>query len=196
MNNICKYEDCKKPMDVNNYSIWCTMHRNRLYKGIDMDKPTQTHRTGMSAYDNVMSQVVEVGECLEFTGFIAANGYGRVETKDTGEVSAHRVVAAHHLGESNKIVLHSCDNPKCVNIKHLRYGTHKENGEDKSVRLRQPRGEENPKSYLTEREVLEIFRDKRPSRLTALDFGCSAKTVRNIRNGTTWSWLTLPGTAA
>lgn len=157
---------------------------------MDMDKPFQIHRKGMSAYDNVMSQTERKGDCLVFTGFIAANGYGRIETKATGEVSAHRVIAEHHYGKSNQIVLHSCDNPVCVEYTHLRYGSHKENGLDKAVRARAPRGENNHKSILTEAQVLAIKADQRVSRVIAKEYGCASKTVRNIKQGITWSWLT------
>ena len=154
-----------------------------------MDAPWQVHRRGMSAYDIVMTQTRREGGCLIFTGYIAANGYGRVETKAGGAVMAHRVVAEQHLGPSDLLVLHSCDRPTCVEPSHLRYGTHSENAADKRSRLRAPRGSANPNAVLTEGDVRRIRLDPRPSRIVAEDFGCGSRTVRNIRAGRTWGWL-------
>lgn len=154
-----------------------------------MDAPWQVHRRGMTAYENVMSQTERRGTCLIFTGFIARNGYGRVETKAGGAQMAHRVVAEHHLGPSPLIVLHSCDTPTCVEPSHLRYGSHGENARDKAERERAPHGEDNPKAVLTETQVRAIRADPRPSAAVAADYGCAGRTVRNIRTRRTWGWL-------
>lgn len=154
-----------------------------------MDAPWQVHRRGLHAYDLVMSTVERRGDCLIFTGYIAANGYGRVETKAGGVEMAHRVVAARHLGPSDMIVLHSCDTPTCVEPSHLRYGTHAENARDKAVRTRAPRGSGNANAVLTEEQVRAIRADSRPSAAVAADYGCGSRTIRHIRAGRTWAWL-------
>lgn len=186
----CSYGKCDEKVYAKYKTGYCSTHYYRNKEGRNMDAPKQHHRIGVSAYDNVMSQTRPNGDCIEFTGFIASNGYGRIDTKATGEIGAHRVIAEKHLGKSNLTVLHSCDNPKCVNIKHLRYGTHKENGEDKAKRLRAKRGEDNPKSYLNEKQVLSIYHDNRVARVIAEEYQCTRKTVSNIKTHRTWSWLT------
>ena len=154
-----------------------------------MDAPWQVHRRGMPAYENVMSQTERRGECLIFTGFIANNGYGRIETKATGVVHAHRVVAEHHYGASNLHVLHSCDTPTCVEPSHLRYGTTEENTADRTSRERDARGRKNGNAVLTEAKVRAIRADPRPSEVVAQDYGCGSRTVRKIRARETWAWL-------
>jgi len=65
---------------------------------------------------------------------------------------AHRVSYEHHVQPiTNGLhILHSCDTPACINPKHLREGTPKENGEDKAQRGRartSPKyGQDNPMS--------------------------------------------------
>jgi hypothetical protein len=66
-----------------------------------------------------------------------AKGYGQI--KIGGEVlRAHRVSCEIANGPlaPGEHVLHSCDNPLCVNFKHLRTGTHQDNMTDKKDRNR------------------------------------------------------------
>lgn len=189
MTTSCIHPGCDKPREVSSRSRWCSGHRQRRKDGRDVDAPWQIHRRGLSAYELVMSTVERRGECLIFTGFVASNGYGRVETKSGGVQMAHRVVAARHMGPSQLLVLHSCDIPTCVEPSHLRYGTHADNARDKAERERAPRGEANHKTRLTEADVREIRADPRPSAAVAADYGCAGRTVRNIRTRRTWGWL-------
>lgn len=71
--------------------------------------------------------------CIEWQGKIGSHGYGYVQ-KDRKTVLAHRVAYAEANGlcvhSMGGVVLHSCDNPKCVNPQHLSLGTHKANTQD------------------------------------------------------------------
>ena len=55
-------------------------------------------------------------------------------------------------------ILHSCDNPPCVNPNHLRIGTPQDNVNDreKRGRSRHPVGIEHGRAKLTEKQVAEI----------------------------------------
>lgn len=84
-------------------------------------------------------------------------GYGRIRVgKKT--IVAHRVAwYLIHGVLPQQLLLHSCDNPKCVNPDHLREGTQFENMKDKTSRNRQQKGQSHPHSKLTESEVKEIL---------------------------------------
>lgn len=47
-------------------------------------------------------------------------------------IGAHRIVWIYHHGEieGKLLVCHKCDNPRCINIKHLFLGTYKDNCQD------------------------------------------------------------------
>lgn len=88
-------------------------------------------------------------------------------------------------------LLHSCDNPACINLEHLRIGTAKENSEDAVARGRMRRGSEHTNSKLTECDVKQIKKQlnmKKDSEL-ADEFNVSPALIWNIRNNKTWKHI-------
>ncbi|PCQ38003.1 hypothetical protein CQA26_11470 [Providencia rettgeri] len=70
--------------------------------------------------------------CHEFTGSKDRCGYGRMKV-GKHNLGAHKVLflLVHGDYDQSKLeVMHSCDNPACVNIEHLSVGTHKQNMHD------------------------------------------------------------------
>ncbi len=96
-------------------------------------------------------------KCWEWTRHLV-DGYGQIQI-DKIEYKAHRIIYELTYGKipTGKHVLHSCDNRKCCNPKHLFLGTNKDNVDDKVKKCRQSRGESNH-SKLAEEQVLEIRR--------------------------------------
>jgi len=84
--------------------------------------------------------------CLLWIGAVKKGGkgmlpYGRLKTNGR-HVKAHRYAweRARGLIPDGLLVLHTCDNPCCVNALHLYLGTHKDNALDCSRRgRRRPR---------------------------------------------------------
>ena len=75
--------------------------------------------------------------CYNYTGRKNQKGYGIV-TASGKVVRAHRASYTCFIGpiENGLHVLHSCDNPSCINPKHLRTGTNGDNIADKVARKR------------------------------------------------------------
>ena len=65
------------------------------------------------------------------------NGYGRIRINKK-LILAHRFVweMVNGLIPKDLDVLHSCDNPSCVNPKHLWVGTHQDNMDDRDKKGR------------------------------------------------------------
>lgn len=103
---------------------------------------------------------VNVGDqksCWEWTGRLNVGGYGAF-TYDGKNVVASRFAWELYNRRpipKGMLVLHSCDNRKCVSPYHIRIGTHKDNTLDAIIRERH-RGGGNYR--LTIEQVEEILR--------------------------------------
>ncbi len=94
-------------------------------------------------------------ECWEWTGCI--DGYGKFKLNGKTQ-GAHRVAYKLCIGEPGALlVLHTCDNRKCCNPKHLFLGTNADNAADKVRKGRNyvpdVRGEMNGNAIVTKQEV-------------------------------------------
>ena len=88
-------------------------------------------------------------------------GYGVIKIPRTRkQIMAHRLSYLIHRGPipPGKCVLHRCDVPLCVNPAHLFVGTKLDNALDMAKKLRHLYGERNPRSKLTETQVMDIHR--------------------------------------
>lgn len=129
--------------------------------------------------------------CHVWNGEIKESGYGVFNNKSKGEM-AHRTSYRMNKGEIPKgmVVMHKCDNRACVNPDHLELGTHEDNMKDMKDKGRSTKGETNPMSKLTEEQVIKIFLDPRPNKIIAAEYDVAVKTIRRIKKGLKWEWLT------
>jgi hypothetical protein len=91
------------------------------------------------------------------------------------------------------MVCHRCDNPACVNPDHLFLGTHQDNMDDMWSKGRGVKGEEKFNSRLTEVQVRQIkigLEAGESYGSLAKKFGVARPTVRAIKKGRTWAWVT------
>lgn len=77
--------------------------------------------------------------CWNWTAAKDSCGYGRIWHNEKNS-TAHTVSYSVFRGEipEGKHVLHSCDNPSCINPEHLWLGTHADNMADKARKKRYP----------------------------------------------------------
>lgn len=136
--------------------------------------------------------------CLEWTGDTTLD-YGRLECANTGK---RRMFLAHRVSlllagvdvPSGALVLHSCDNPKCVNPAHLRAGTSSDNMRDRASRSKPVwmMGERHWRARMDAETVAEI-RELRSLGLTQREIaavvGFSQSDIHMILHGRRWSHL-------
>jgi DNA-binding transcriptional regulator YiaG len=86
------------------------------------------------------------------------------------------------------IVRHKCDNPPCVNPRHLELGTHLDNMADARARGRFATGSRNGRARLTPEQIAEIRGN--PDGLSGADlarrYGMSEAGIHYIRKGRSW----------
>ena len=87
-------------------------------------------------------------ECIHFKGHTNKDGYTEFQFRFEGDkynVLAHRASYEICIGKlsNSDIVMHSCDNRKCINPNHLVKGTHNDNVQDRVNKSRSATGKDN-----------------------------------------------------
>jgi hypothetical protein len=127
--------------------------------------------------------------CWLWTGARTAGRYGHFCLHRGTQCYAHRIMAHLHIGflPRNLCVCHRvCDNPPCVNPRHLFVGTKRDNMRDRDAKGRTPCGERYGKAKLTWTQVFEIRESSESQRALASRFGVSRSQIANIRTGRRW----------
>ena len=83
--------------------------------------------------------------------------------------------------------LHTCDNPSCVNPKHIYAGDQQQNMRDRSERDRTAKGEDHYKAKLTEDKVRYIRQCEPKFTYLARKFDVARCTIRSAWRGETWA---------
>lgn len=84
-------------------------------------------------------------------------------------------------------ILHSCDNPLCINPEHLRTGTPKENSMDMVSKGRQAKGLRNGGGVkLDEMKVVSIRNDSRSLKVIAKEYGVSKRLIQLVKQKKIW----------
>jgi hypothetical protein len=143
--------------------------------------------------DTFLKYVVHQERCWGWTGPLTDKGYGIVQVKGR-KIGAHRLSYEYFKGPipDGLHVLHSCDNPPCVNPDHLSVGTHQQNMREAKERKRfnNPGGEVHPSAKLTTPQAREVLdHPDVPGSYFARKFGVSKSTIYAIRNGDNWKVL-------
>jgi hypothetical protein len=127
-------------------------------------------------------------ECWQWTGAKVPGGYGSLYIGMRRKTGAHQYSWMIHNGGQypKQWVLHSCDNPSCVNPNHLRLGTPKENTADSRQRGRIARDERHGNSKLTIEIVREIKNSPERSVDIAKRLGLDLRQISKIRTGRNW----------
>jgi len=110
---------------------------HRHHKPITGSSPHLLNKDVKRGYDSArLKQYVRVNRqgCWVWQRSMNGSGYG-VAIHQGKHWLAHRLSAvihkiANHRHIEHNVVLHDCDNPRCINPKHLTIGTQKQNVQD------------------------------------------------------------------
>lgn len=133
----CTVEDCSRRSRRKGL---CAKHDERLRRTGNLSA-----RTDLTVPDKFWQrvQIGEPDECWPWRGPIQTgkHGYGfffLTEVPKPTRILAHRFAYMLATGEDVRgwVVMHSCDNPPCVNPNHLKRGTQKDNVADMDAKGR------------------------------------------------------------
>lgn len=170
----------------------CNKHYLRWYKQTPKEERPKVLRQ-MDEATRFWAKVQRKGvpSCWPWLG-------GRAGSRGTfafhGRTRKSAAVALLLSGENpqggKQCALHRCDNPNCVNPRHLYWGSRADNAADAFARNRIPLGEERSTAKLTEAEVVQIrlryAKGERGSDL-AREYGISRPTLYQITSGKKWA---------
>lgn len=153
-------------------------------------------------------------ECWNWTGVVNNRGgygviggslYGVRHVPIGANMLAHRASWVMHNGPfpgdrsgwHGWVVLHTCDNPLCVNPAHLVLGSQKENVKDMDRKGRSNRsglapksGIEHRRAKLTAEQVAQIVASDESHAVLAESLGVAVDTVERVRRGKTYQQQT------
>ena len=151
-------------------------------------------------------------ECWPWIGARTSGGYGQLFTgikrpsrnQTRLQLATHIALALAKQGRPTKdhVAMHSCDNPRCVNPKHLRWGTAEENRADMIAKGRTAKqiaaaldmdnsaaelGDfRTGNTKLTIEDIRYIRSSLKTSTTLADELGVTNQCISNIRLGRTW----------
>lgn len=187
---VCSIEDCEEKHYAKTF---CYVHwkRNNLHGNPLIVK--RNNGSGKNRAERFWSRVAITADdqrCWEWTGCKGTRNYGMIKYEGK-KTRSHKVAWYLTYGKyPDLLLLHSCDNPSCVNPNHLREGTNADNTQDKVSRNRQAKGEKSGTAKLNTssvRQIRQLLRDGVRMTAIAKQFDVAPPTIRQIKLGRTWS---------
>jgi hypothetical protein len=145
-----------------------------------------------------MSTCIPATEVMNRKGMIRTTGgyfclyhWDRAARKKVYVNGAHRIAYEECFGPipDGLQVMHSCDNPACVNPEHLSVGTTQDNTADRTAKGRTPYGERHAGARMTEQDVrsLRACKGVRGAKKKLIEqLGISKGAADNAIYGRTW----------
>lgn len=149
-------------------------------------------------------KVNKTQDCWIWVAAKDKDGYGKFSIAKVGNFRAHRfsLMVQGVDVPKDKVVMHKCDNPSCVNPDHLTVGTVQENNQDKHNKNRQKsaHGIVNAQSKLTDDQAKDIrsravvgsrtgYNNGSNLKELALEFNVCVDTIRLIARNKIWRHL-------
>ncbi len=162
----------------------CKLHytRMRVFGSLDVKRPCLRGNLEQRFWRKV--NPIDPDACWEWSGYCDKDGYGKIRNGLTNS-PAHRVSYELHFGnlDPDKMVLHKCNNPPCVNPSHLGLGDQVENMQDRLAAGNYKLGELSHLAKYSNALVDEIRSTEGTYKQLSERFGVSESQIGNIKRG-------------
>ncbi len=184
----CSAAGCNRPPIARSL---CTLHYQRAKAAGALPDPLPTGEPLAWLKRNVSHSG---DECLVWPFGSSGNGRGEVRLNGKRITAARAMCILVHGAPTfpGAQAAHSCGNGSngCVNPDHLRWDTPIGNAGDRLLHGTDIRGEKHPLVKLSSAQVLQIARSSYGVDELAEAFGVAKTTIKSIRSGRNWGWLT------
>ena len=147
------------------------------------------HQSKASALSKMMAKSrLRSGGCIEWSGRVNTKGYGQIMM--SGQLKmVHRVSWEMANGRipDGAIIMHSCDNPACINPMHLLAGSYSDNTRDsvKKGRWRQANNGAGGRTPTISPDLMEDIKLIRVHDLLTIP---EISSATGIKEATLWYW--------
>lgn len=150
---------------------------------------------GLSPIPELMNWDLDT-DCYEWTRHRSPSGYALVKIDGKPQrVSRYLLGLLDREDYIHIQAMHLCDNPPCVNLRHLRIGTRSENNKRPfSIGRQNNKGSNHSQAKLTEGQVLGIkilLSLGQDNKSIALAYGVNQQTIHSIKRGIRWGHVIL-----
>jgi hypothetical protein len=158
----------------------CKIHYNQATKAGNL----QSHSL-IKPEDVFWEKVNKTDTCWLWLSTTNQYGYG-IFLVNKKSLRAHRYAYQLTKGEipANMVILHTCDNPVCVNPSHLKLGTKDDNNKDSKNKMRNAFGEKNGHAKLTMQQTIEIRASTEKQSVLVAKYNVNQSTISRIKSGT------------
>lgn len=186
----CSVDDCSRNAhrSANGSRGFCSIHYARVLRhGDPLGGRTFQGEPHRWVEDN---KNYDLDSCLTWPFGNASKGYGLICVNGVNSLASRYMCTMAH-GEpptERHQAAHSCHNGhlKCVNPRHLRWATPKENCDDTAQAGNRLYGERSATAKLTADQAMAIFLSEGKQKDIAEKFQVTESTVSEIRNKKSW----------
>jgi len=184
----CKEDKCFSPSRKRG---WCESHYNLIWRRNRYEKKFERYPFGFPVEKklSLKSKLNEENGCVEWLK-PHSSGYGY--TTAFGEKKGAHIISwelANGRNANGYLIMHKCDNRKCINPDHLMIGDDALNQKDKVLKGRQAKGNDFKSTKLNEniiKEIFCLFRNGYRQRQIAEKFNVDPSNISNILNRKRW----------